>query len=315
MPETQFKKACIIFLVLTMIYVVMTSSSMNNFNNNVRKHVFSKLFADSDADIEQEQEQEKEPSKFMKLFEKQDAKSFWISGNVKINTLTDYNNQSKEQIYKFRNYYVTKSIFRDRNYVPNAEVFGGIKDDSKWISTKAVACSSGSSRIYKGLSNESKFMNNPEVLVGVDYIGQSKKYIACTDDAYLNPANLSFAKDKNLFELTYRLPNDEKQRDFKLVGLNARDFGFNYVYCKRVNNIKFSNEMDNVATNVVEFKDSIRVDKSCGVSVGCNRNMAYQEELMFNLTTSPASLELSLWKEKPDSVNKTPDMNFTVIIE
>lgn len=312
-PENQFKKACVIFLVIMALYVVMTSPYVSDFSKNIRKQVFYKYFSYSDIDIEKEHESE--PNKFQLMFAKQNPKLYWISGRMKINNLSDYNNQSREQIYSFRKYYVSKSIFKNVDYVPNEDVFGGMKDGGKWLGIRALACSGISAYSFKGMSAESKFINNPAILVGVDYADYSKKYIPCSQSDYLKPVNLSFSKDDNLFQLTYRLSEKMKNKDLKLVGLNARDLGFNYIYSKKVNNIKFMSELDNVSKNIVEFKDAIRIDKSCGSSGGCNRNMAYQEEMKFNITTLPASFELSLWKQKPETTDVLSDMNFTIIIE
>ena len=165
------------------------------------------------------------------------------------------------------------------------------------------------------MSKESKFINNPSILIGLDYASYPKNYMNCSEQDYLIPKHLHFSKDDNTFYLNYNIPEQQRDRLYKLVGLNARDLGFKYGFCSKSNNIDFVNQFDNISKGIYEFTDAIRLDSSCGVSGGCNNNISYQEELFFNIKSSPATFELKLWKDKPETVSEKADINFTIILE
>lgn len=313
-PEAELKKFLIFFTVLICICVGAQSDIGRDFLKNVQSKIFSNLFAEKEITADSESEQDSE-NWFNKIFEIKNTTQYWISGNIKLNGLSNYNSSSKEQIYNFRKYYVHKTIFNDKNYVPNEDVFGGIKENKKWVGVRAFSCVGPNTLAYQSLTKESKFINNPSILVGIDYVYFPNEYMNCTESDYLLPEHMNFSKDDKTFYVTYKVPERQRERLFKLVGLNARDLGFKYGFCRKVNNIKFVNQMDNISKNIYEFKDAIRLDASCGVSGGCNNNVSYQEELFFNLVSSPATFELKLWKEKPENVFAKPDINFTITLE
>ncbi len=315
-PESEFKKFLIVILLLIASFVLISGSDASKSVQKFQSKLVSKIFLD-DKDITSEtseSEQEKE-NWFAKNFKKKNPYEYWISGNIKINSLSNYNNVSKEQIYTFRKYYVNKTIFKNKDYVPNEEVFGKISENNKWLGVKALACMGSYSYAYKSMTNDSKFINNPAILVGVDYATFPKQYLPCSDNEYLIPKKLSFSKDDNTFYLTYDISDNQMNRRLKLVGLNARDLGYNYGYCKKINNVVFANQLDNISENVYQFKDAIRLDYSCGVAGGCNDNVSFQEELFFNIKAFPATFELKLWSQKPENKNVKGDINFTIILE
>lgn len=313
-PEAELKKFLVLLLVLVSIYMGAKTDIGQELINNIKTQIFSNVFEDKEITAESDSETEKE-NWFTKTFAENNPKKYWISGNIKINDLSNYNNLTREQIYNFRKYYVNKTIFNNKEYVPSEDVFGGIKEKNKWVGIRAFSCVGPNTLAYQSMAKESKFINNPSVLVGIDYVYFPKQYMHCSEADYIKPKHLSFSKDENTFYLTYNIPENQRERLFKLVGLNARDLGFKYGYCRKANNIAFVNKTDNISKDIYEFKDAIRLDASCGVKGGCNNNVSYQEELFFNIYSSPATFELKLWKEKPENIFANPDMKFTIILE
>ena len=70
-----------------------------------------------------------------------------------------------------------------------------------------------------------------------------------------------------------------------------------------------------ISKNIYKFKDAIRVDSSCRIKGGCNNNIAFQEELFFDISSFPATFELKLWTQEPENENSKGDINFTIILE
>jgi len=313
-PEAELKKFLVLLLVLVSIYAGAHTDVGKNLIKDIQAQIFSNVFADKEITDDSEGGTEKE-NWILDIFNKKNPTQFWISGNIKINGLSNYNNLTKEQFFNFRKYYVNKTIFNDRDYSPSEDVFGGINENNKWVGIRAFSCIGPNTLAYQSMTKESKFINNPSILVGIDYVYFPKEYMHCSESDYLLPQKMSFSKDDRTFYLTYNIPENQKERLFKLVGLNARDLGFKYGFCRKANNINFVNQMDNISKNIYEFKDAIRLDASCGVKGGCNNNISYQEELFFNLKSSPATFELKLWREKPNDITAKPDMNFSIILE
>ena len=123
-PESEFKKFLIVILLLIASFVLISSSNASKYVKKFQSSLVSKIFLE-DKEITSEISESEQVSEdwFTKNFKKKNPYEYWISGNVKINSLSNYNNVSKEQIYTFRKYYVNKTIFKNKDYVPNEQDF------------------------------------------------------------------------------------------------------------------------------------------------------------------------------------------------
>ena len=187
-PESEFKKFLIVILLLIASFVLISSSNASKYVKKFQSSLVSKIFLE-DKEITSENSESEQVSEdwFTKNFKKKNPYEYWISGNVKINSLSNYNNVSKEQIYTFRKYYVNKTIFKNKDYVPNEEVFGKISENNKWLGVKSLACMGSYSYADKSMANDSKFINNPAILVGIDYATYPEYTLRCSEDEYLIP--------------------------------------------------------------------------------------------------------------------------------
>lgn len=101
-----------------------------------------------------------------------DAKLKNLSGNfyLTINPLSEYDFLSKEEFYNLRRKFVKTSLFGTSFYNPSKEVFGQIESSKPWYGITYSGCITktlGTPNAYAGLSEESRFVNNPNILVGV----------------------------------------------------------------------------------------------------------------------------------------------------
>ena len=166
-----------------------------------------------------------------------------------------------------------------------------------------------------GLSEESRFINNPSLLVAADY-----SHITMSADErynYLNamPSSIKYNKEENLIEVIY--PNMHVRGNYDLNGLNARDFGYKYALLDndKSKNVKMK-EYSNISNTIVEFKNFIHTGKSCGVSGGCNNGSPYQPMLIFEYPDQSLEvvLYIKLWREKPSNYNAPADINEKITI-
>ena len=251
-----------------------------------------------------------------------------------INPLSNYTYKSVEEITNIRKKYVATSIFKNETYEPDISVFGQMQDKKAWWGIDHIICydEKQDTNIRKeGLSEESRFINNPNMLLGV-LVSQifertSDLKSLCEDKALqMIPTSITYDKKYRLITATYKAtPNFMKQFGkkghikFLLTGLNARDFGYKYAYAINTANIAFnpaySTKGNSLDYCIVKFEDHIALGKACEVDGGCNNTTPYQPALEFIIMKLPAELTISLWKHKPMYKNQPASMYYKIKFE
>ena len=332
-PEKQFKNF-LICIVLVM-GVVLFAMLKPNFIDNLQKKGALKLSSQKpweeklsdeeglvdDVDIqleipENQFEKNNSSSGFDFNFIPEDDDEYWVTGSIPINSMSDLNYKSRLEILKARKKYVENSIFKNRNYMPSEAVFGQVADKKPWLSIEALTCTGKGQKANIGLSEESRYLNNPTMLVGLDrHNFDEKPKNECSPVDYLMPVKINYSKDENTIKVVFEVSayKGTLGKAFLLKGLNARDLGFKYGYVDKINNAVFI-ENENISTIVYEFKDFIHLGNACGVQGGCNNGSPLQKELNFTAMTYPASIHLKLWKKMPKNLNSKADINYLIIL-
>jgi len=252
--------------------------------------------------------------------------------NLVINPLTSYSGKTKDEILKTRKEFVKTSIFNNENYEPNNKVFGNIADKKPWWGIDYILCTDKNIPVNSrgnGNSEESRYLNNPNLLVGVtmskNYIKNKELKDFCEDKSLLFiPKSISYDKSNKLIIITYKSSKYFTAKinrhfiEFLLVGLNARDFGYEWIYITKSNNLRFlpySLDKTMVNDKPQKFKDFIHLGNACQVDGGCNNSSPYQPEMAFSFKNIPADMTLSLWKNKPIYKNQPADIYVKMIFE
>ena len=101
----------------------------------------------------------------------------------------------------------------------------------------------------------------------------------------------------------------------QLSGMNAIDFGYNYVYAYEAKNIGMMNpESSNMTMDVQIFRDYIHLGGSCKYKDGCNNISPLQTNLMFAVDNLPAIITLKLWKKQPINKYIKGDIYYKILI-
>lgn len=248
-----------------------------------------------------------------------------------IKPLECYNGKTKAEMYELRKKYVKTSMFYSDSYEPNEEVFGRIVDGKNWWGLKALVCNMPNEDNTRGDSALSRFINTPDLLVqayfpfSMNYDERFKEY--CDGEFTRSiPKSLTYDPSDNTITAKYIMSPFVYQNRINyfgkknirypmiLSGLNAKDFGYEYVKITNLNNITMLNE-HNAAEEVYKFKDFIHLGSSCGYKGGCNNISPRQTELEFNITSLPAEMNMKLWKNKPIFPQLDGDINFKIIFE
>ncbi|MBQ9244681.1 hypothetical protein IJ182_00270 [bacterium] len=310
--------AICIFIIISLLTVYSKVSEMNNddFRFNPSKKIeMNKKPNQNNNDSDQVF---KQTSNYIldNIYKGMPSDAIYIQINLPI----ELSFKTKKEIYDIRKFYVKKSIFAYNAYEPSDAQFGQIEDGKPWISIDKCNIPPKPSRI-NGPSEEARFINNPSILVGIDFPYSLEEITGadyCTDlllpeKAYYDRRNKEIVTEyKSLLSRSFNVPYD-------LKGLNALDFGYRYVYLdkdKSFNVVEFV-EKENITNTITELQDYIHLGGSCEVEGGCNNGSPYQPKLSFKHPKEhkPVILYLKLWKKMPESPDAPADINQKIIIK
>jgi hypothetical protein len=256
--------------------------------------------------------------------------------DIGIQSLASFNGLTKQQILNMRTNEVNRhpDLLFDR-YQPNPAVFGQIEDEKPWWGTKGTCIYGSGERSIEGDAEESRFVLNPFLLVGLN-----PKSGELWDETKLNdgeadrpdfpffwkPSIVRFWPSRQIVQVAYRVSefNDRLKQlenrlkdktpvdEFSLVAYNARDFGYQYIYVPVAESENISNQND--PRNPVRIDQYIHCGGSSGYPGGCNNMSPEQLQIdRFKVLKLPATVKVLLWKSSTSSVKTKPDM--TVLIE
>ncbi|MBP5535113.1 MAG: hypothetical protein J6Y03_06405 [Alphaproteobacteria bacterium] len=230
-----------------------------------------------------------------------------------INPPREYDFKNKKEIFSVRKKMLKKyPIFFSGKYEPTGPVFARIEDGKPWWGLQGIECKGPGNNSIDGASEESRFIDNPFLLIGIDQatVGNSGANARCAGN-YPKPSNLKLDTEKKAFSVIYSLVSSNALYTF--AARNALDFGAKYAYADEVTGIEFT-QPDNVSTMIYEFRDFIHVGNSCGYVGGCNNGSPAQQELDFRVPKGKGSIHFKLWKKKPDTKEQPADMTFEIRI-
>lgn len=253
---------------------------------------------------------------------------------LRVNPTSSYNYYSKRDIYNLRKRYVQTSLFAKENYEPNENVFGSIADNKPWLNLNPCSKLNYNGDYHESIEGDSRLstqINNPNALVGLNLVVSPWEYdinteFCNTELGHFIPTSLNYNKKENLIIATYKVPSNYAEYRAKLnnttygypiqlSGINALDFGYNYVYALETNGINMMYpESSNMTSDVQIFRNYIHLGSSCRYAGGCNNISPLQNNLMFYVTRLPADITLKLWKKEPLNKNIKADFYYKIII-
>jgi hypothetical protein len=233
---------------------------------------------------------------------------------------------TKKEIYEMRKSYVQQypSLLK-HNYSPSDEVFGQIVDNKPWWGILGLSYYGPGEKGIMGPSEESRFLINPYLLVGLD-AGHGLR----VDDKnlspipiYPEPTKLIWSKDGAFAKVTYRIANfwrmqkryhdaSASQHMLTLIAYNAKDMGYNFLYINPEGSKSLS--MSSYRLMPIAIRQFIHCGGSCGYPGGCNNMSPDQPDLQIQVSDTPALVKLKLWKNQPASIDQAADMIFIIEI-
>ena len=249
---------------------------------------------------------------------------------ISIMPLTSYNEKTKEEIFEIRKEFVRNSIFKNTEYTPSEYALGQIESNKPWISTNV--CNTDGRANIEGDSEESRFLNNPSVLVAFDFpynFNLASNKPECNDPKNnLMPIQVEYEESEKILtvkfeDLSFETPKN-KNYLYQLKAINAVDFGYKYAYIDKTKSdfdeYLYFTEENNITNQITELKDFIHLGNSCGIEGGCNNGSPNQPMLQFKLypyenrPNKDAVIYIKFWKEMPQNSNASPDFVEKIII-
>jgi hypothetical protein len=258
--------------------------------------------------------------------------------DIPITRVESFNYLTRDQIIAKRTAQVNKfPQLLAKPYEPSFTIFSQIVDNKPWWGMHGAFVWGEGMRSIEGPSEESRFVLNPYLLVGVSSWSceiWDKEKINDSDlnqpdfPFCWNPVELSLSPrdkcaaetyDVSLFKRSLenwsdQLKDKEENREFGLIAYNARDFGFNYIYvpidqCTNVKNI-------NNASGPVDIKQFIHCGNTCKYSGQCNNMSPAQESIdHFRYENLPATVKVLLWKDRPATAQTPADMTVSITLK
>lgn len=248
---------------------------------------------------------------------------FGGSRSIGINPLSDLNSKTRQEVYDLRKEFVRRHLdIASPGYEPS-RVFESIEDGKPWWGFAGLDHFGPGPKSSEGLSTQSRFINNPYLLVGL-----SERFMlwnilgASGEDApRLMPTSLEWRSDaarataryevRPYFDFLARATNGF-ERELALIGYNARDFGLNYIWVDAAKSRNVAWQSDGV--HAVQIPQYIHCGGSCGNPSTCCNNMSPSPSKNFRFVVKdfPAAVHVSLWREKPYSTDERADMTFVI---
>ena len=248
-----------------------------------------------------------------------------------INPPRELNFLDKDEIFRVRNQMISEyPIFFSGDYqAETSSVFRQIKGGKPWWGLRGLICYGPGELAIDGESDESRFIDNPFLLVSME----EAHALVLMDEkgdcplSYSEPIDISFDKDRMTFFVDYNNSAHEQtlamiaksnhyrepNMHYSFNGRNAIDFGVPYVYAMEVSNLHFVNGR-NIGNTVYRFRDFIHVGGSCGYPGGCNNGSPNQPETEFQIDRYPASITFKLWRKQPSSPDEPADLTYEMRI-
>lgn len=248
--------------------------------------------------------------------------------SLAINPPSEYDFQSRIEIENLRKSFANQHTeLLLYQYTPMPAIFSQIEDGKPWWGLDGQVFFDTGSRSIDGLSEESRFINNPFMLACANMVLSGYHYetkFASKEDLALSGLPLECAPSQAVIypresreEITYNvtsflqssakivdLPNQLGNAPFDVVAYNARDFGFNYLAISP----RYSQNINRTSDRPIEIAQYIHCGGSCGYNGGCNNMSPYIEGLhQLSLKALPAQAFVYLWRARPTSVNQAPD--------
>ncbi|MBY0546500.1 MAG: hypothetical protein K2W95_04370 [Candidatus Obscuribacterales bacterium] len=256
--------------------------------------------------------------------------------NIPINPVAEFNWKTREQVMDMRRDKINKfPQLISSPYKPYPPIWAAVEDKRPWWGTSGSCVWGAGPRSIEGPAEESRYILNPFLLVGVnpstlqiwDPSKLKKADLSNPNFPYFwYPESLTFLPGKSYATAIYNITKFQKDiaatgalknqgeycNRFSLVAYNARDFGYNYIWLNQGRSINVTN--DNHAPEPVFIRQMLHCGGTCRYDAnGCNNMSPFTKEIdRLRFSSLPARAVVYLWREEPPTLKTKPDFMFVI---
>lgn len=247
--------------------------------------------------------------------------------SVALNPLLELDFKTRDEIFRLRQFFVSRHPGLTGPYAPAHSVFGGMGDGRPWWGIEGVYFYGPGTKSIAGLSRQSAALANPFLLIALvePNAWKSGSPPQSEWDHFPQPLKLRYFPPEKIIEVVYSVKsyvNYAKERqvrfmvpgNMKLSALNARDFGYSWYYPVSLQSVEI--DYRDEAEKAVRITQMIEVGFSCGYPGGCNGVASIEDrDPYLTVHTIPARLEVRLWKGRPENVDSPADARVLISME
>jgi hypothetical protein len=249
---------------------------------------------------------------------------------IPLNAPRELDGKTRREVLKLRkDEAVRHSGLIQGDYVPYGEPFWQIVDRKPWWGIEGQFCRGQGMRSIEGPSEETRFLLNPFLLLGVDEFKVFSLADQHCEPAYPQPVRLLWDARNARAEVTYDMTGffalrsrlseeygDYHVLSFSTTNYNARDFGYQYVTAVPGASVNAGPvEGSKLFSAAVPLLGMIHLGGSCRYPGGCNNASPNEPDLEFRILKLPAVVHLKLWKQRPASPESPADFTYILLLK
>jgi|GEM_PF-694312 len=232
----------------------------------------------------------------------------------------DFDGKTRDEVLSLRRNAVHEqpALVTD-SYVPNMNVYGGITDGKPWWGLTGTYFYGAGAHAADGLSEESRFLLNPYILVGLSEIyafhlganppSEAQAFWPEPGKLVWHPAKkeayLTYSLAQYFSLMKYRCPQCvDKAMNLFLATINAQDLGFTHMV------IAPSPQVSAVFNTPFPLTQFIHTGGSCGISGGCNNSSPMSQNYVLHINSLPADVTFRLYDHAPANAQEPPQFTF-----
>ena len=239
------------------------------------------------------------------------------SQSVALHPVVELDGMSRAEVHALRAQQVAAhKALVEGDYQPSHAVFGRIEDGRPWWGMEGQFCHGPGPRSADGLSEESRFISNPFLLLA---LGEAQSFIGVEPCVVAHPWPDALAYEEDRVVVRYDLSafarqvataGREQAPHLFLHNYNARDWGYQWVSVLSSSNVSPAPKSELFA-KAIQMRAYIHTGNSCRQQGGCNNGSPREPDLYIAVDALPARLELGLHKHKPQG-GEPPDLRYVI---
>ena len=206
-------------------------------------------------------------------------------------------------------------------YTLSATVFGAVVGGKPWWGMLGICCNGSGPHSIDGPSEESRFIANPYLLLGVL---EQNAYILSSPEGqeaiFPEPVSLAWSPNRAHGWAVYNVSDyfrkaglrgyqEGRHQNLDLCAYNARDLGLETMAYDLGRSSGVTFPAGDASFQILQY---VHCGGSCGYPGGCNNMSPADRNMEFHIDKLPARIVAKFWKLAPSNASDAPNFWFVV---